>query len=169
MFWFVFLVLSLCHKHRLCRTIFLIMQQHLLLSVSLHCLLGATWLQFSKFSGSNSRRYNQSKTNLEISLWAGATTGPGLSGPRERHQLSPPGRQHQGGPEPLWGGNRSPVCGHGEGEISNRGCKYVDMRLGPGVWKERKDTDTAARSGQAQPWELESWNLYLCWPLGEVG
>ncbi|EDL08925.1 mCG22888 [Mus musculus] len=56
-------------------------------------------------------------------VYRSATTGPGLSGPRECHQLSPPGCQHQGSPEPLWGGNRSPVCGHGEGEISNRCCE----------------------------------------------
>jgi D-3-phosphoglycerate dehydrogenase len=52
-----------------------------------------------------------------------ATTGPGLGGPREHHQLFPRGCQHQRGPEPLWEGNGSPVCGHGEGEISNRGHK----------------------------------------------
>lgn len=77
--------------------------------------------------------------NLKVSLRAGATTGPGLSGPRECHQLSPPGCQHQGGPEPLWGGNRHPVCGHGEGEVSSRGCKYLYMDLGSGgVWEENR-------------------------------
>ncbi|KAK1339659.1 hypothetical protein QTO34_018213 [Cnephaeus nilssonii] len=39
-----------------------------------------------------------------------------LGGPPEHHQLLPPGSQHQGGPEPLRGGDRCPVHGHGEGE-----------------------------------------------------
>lgn len=74
-----------------------------------------------------------------VSFWVGTTAGPSLGGPRERHQLPPPGRQHQGGPEPLRGGNRHPVRGHGEGEVSSGGCKYHHVGLGPGRQSEERE------------------------------
>lgn len=53
-FWFVFLVLSTLSQAPLCRTNFLIM--HFLPSVSLHCLLGSSCLQFSNFSGNEQQQ-----------------------------------------------------------------------------------------------------------------
>lgn len=68
--------------------------------------------------------YPRGVRDQEVSFPAGTTSEPSLGGPRECHQLSPPGGQHQGGPEPLWGRNCHPVRGHGEGEISHGCCKY---------------------------------------------
>ena len=62
-----------------------------------------------------------------LCLATGATEEPPTGEPSQRHQLSSPGSQHQGGSGSLWGGHRPADCGHGEGQETGWSSKLYPI------------------------------------------